>query len=99
MFLERIFFKSSPSPLSLAGTFIILSSALYVAVCPSHILVLDCRLIIFLVQLTKESTKPKSDSILLDDVSDNLEEGLLERTEGDVKSESNRPPRGSTLQL
>lgn len=89
MFLERIFFKTIPSALSLAGTVIILSSALYVAVCLS-ILVLYCTLIIFPIQLTKENeNKFKSDSIRLDDVPGNLEEGLLEQVEGDVKSEFN----------
>jgi hypothetical protein len=90
MLLERIFFKSSPSALSLVGTLIILTSALYVAVRP-YTLVLHYGWSDFPVQITKNNeSKPKSDIIRLDDVSaEGLEEGLLERTRGeaDVKSE------------
>jgi hypothetical protein len=82
--LERIFFKSTPSVLSVVGTLIIVTSALYVAVSISllHIIL---QLTIPLIQLTKEqTTKTKPSIMTLETIhEEELEEGLLERTRDD----------------
>lgn len=79
--LERIFFKSIPSVLSVIGTLIIVTSALYVAV--SDLPKNSNRNITYRsVQLTKEQTKKTKPSFMTLEIihEDALEEGLLERS-------------------
>ncbi|KAG6856001.1 hypothetical protein H0H87_008545 [Tephrocybe sp. NHM501043] len=76
--LERIFFKAQPSALSIAGTIIIVSSALYVAV-STHLSLAARNSIDRISQITKRrAVTVKSDARLSGVSEGDLEEGLLD---------------------
>lgn len=81
---ERIFFHVTPSPLSIAGTVVIMSSAIYIAVSTFCCVTKEARLTDDPLQLTKENEnmpQPTSISLAADDSA--MEEGLLSGQEAE----------------